>query len=326
MIWLFMAATLLVPAGVSAGQAQKRPAGTELASLVPRIGTWEEKERASYFPDDLFEYIDGASESYISYDFKELLLVQFSKAGTGGAGTGDITLTLEIYDMGTPLNAFGIYGAERYPENTAAEVGDSGYAENESLNFITGRFYVKIISFGLGDEAPAEALRFGREIASAVREKGRLPWVLSMFPKENLVAQSEKYVKNNFMGHAFLHDGFTASYKMGGQEAEAFIAAASSEKDAEAMLNGLLEFNLREKLIPAKMASGYHIKNRYNQHLYIERVGVYVCGVTRVPDGMETEGEKLAGAVAEALARRAAGAAAAKISGGATVAKRGTAS
>lgn len=306
MICFFTAAALLVPAGPSAGQTRKGQAGVEITSLVPRTETWVEKERASYFPDTLFEYIDGASESYLSYAFKELLLVQFAKPGNGGAETGEVTLTLEIYDMGTPLNAFGIYGAERYPENTAAEVGDSGYAENESLNFVTGRFYVKIISFGLGNEAPAEALRFGREITSMVKEKGRLPWALSMFPKENLVAQSEKYVKNNFMGHAFLHDGYTASYKMGGQEAEAFIAVASSEKDAEEMLNGFLEFNLREKLIPAKMASGYHIKNRYNQHIYINRVGVYVCGVTRVPDGMEAEGEKLAGAVSGALAKRGA--------------------
>ncbi len=291
---LFLAAALLG----SAAPAGQKTAGPEISSLVPSIVPWEEKERASYFPENLFEYIDGAAESYLSYDFRELLVIQYATSVEGGH---EATLTVEIYDMGTVLNAFGIYSAERYPDNVPAAAGDSGYAENEALNFVSGRFYVKIISFGLGEGAPAAALKFGRSIASAVREKGRTPWLFSVFPKDDRVPQSEKYIRNNFMGHAFLHDGFTVSYKLGGQQIEAFIVNASSEKEAGDMLNGFLEFNLRDKLIPEKTASGYHIRNRYGQHMYINRTGQYVCGVTRVPDGVEKEGEKLAASIHRAL-------------------------
>src|SRR5512139_594887 len=132
--------------GPGPAPAQERKASPELAALVPRLDGWALSEAArSYFPDDLFEYIDGAAESYLSYDFRELAVADFGRTGT------EATLTLEIYDMGEPVNAFGIFGAERYPDNAAVGVGDLGYIEGEALNFLAGRFYVKMLAFGLGD-------------------------------------------------------------------------------------------------------------------------------------------------------------------------------
>jgi hypothetical protein len=67
------------------------------------VDAWTRTEAPrSFFPESLFEYIDGAAESYLSYDFRELLVVDLEKKGT------EATLTLEIYDMGSPVNAFGI--------------------------------------------------------------------------------------------------------------------------------------------------------------------------------------------------------------------------
>ena len=106
------AVLFLAPA---AGLAQAREGSPELAALVPRVDAWTPSEAPrSFFPENLFEYIDGAAESYLSYEFRELLVVDLVKKGT------EATLTLEIYDMGSPVNAFGIFGAERYPEAVAA--------------------------------------------------------------------------------------------------------------------------------------------------------------------------------------------------------------
>jgi len=285
----------LAPAAV---RAQARAGSPELAVLVPRVDAWTRTEAPrSYFPESLFEYIDGAAESYLSYDFRELLVVDLEKKGT------EATLTVEIYDMGSPVNAFGIFGAERYPENKAVSVGELGYLEGEALNFMIGRFYVKMLGFGLGDETGPVLSGVGAQIAAAVKVKGSLPAFVLAFPKENLVAQSEKYIKKNFMGYEFLRNGFVATYKVGGKEFEGFFVDGGSEKDAEDMLVKLLEALARDKQTPEKIALGFHSRNRYGQHLYIGRVGNGLCGAMRVPDGLEAAAGSLLEALEAALAK-----------------------
>jgi hypothetical protein len=282
----------------AASLAQAREGSPELVALVPRVDAWTRTEAPrSYFPESLFEYIDGAAESYLSYDFRELLVVDLQKKGT------EATLTLEIYDMGSPVNAFGIFGAERYPENKAVSIGELGYLEGEAMNFMAGRFYVKMLGFGLGEETGSVLAGIGAKVAGAVKEKGALPALVLAFPKKGLVVQSEKYIKKNFMGYEFLRDGYVAAYMAEGREMEAFFIEAGAEMDAQGMLEKLLKALAGDKQTPEKIALGYHSRNRYGQHLYIGRVRNVLCGVMRVPDGLEAAGGSLLEALASALAK-----------------------
>ncbi|OGD25882.1 MAG: hypothetical protein A2V57_06675 [Candidatus Aminicenantes bacterium RBG_19FT_COMBO_65_30] len=283
----------------ASGPAQTREGSPELAALVPRLAAWSPSEAfRSYFPDDLFEYINGAAESYLSYDFRELLVVDLEKKGT------EATLTLEIYDMGGPVNAFGIFGAERYPENKSVAIGELGYLEGESLNFLSGRFYVKMLAFGLGEVTEAVLGDVGAKVAGAVKAGGGLPALVLAFPKDNLVARSEKYIKKNFMGYEFLHDGYVAAYEAGGREIEGFFIEGRSEKEAEGMLAKLLDALAADKQLPEKIALGVHVRNRYGQHLYVGRVRNVVCGAMRVPDGLEAAGEALLRSLTVSLAEK----------------------
>jgi hypothetical protein len=278
--------------------SQERKANPALAALVPQAGAWKPAEALqSFFPESLYEYIDGAAESYLSYDFKELLVGQLKKEGT------EATLTVEIYDMSGPGNAFGIFSAERYPENKPVPIGDLGYLEGESLNFLAGRYYVKLLSFGLGEGTVSALTDYGQRIAAAVPEKSGLPPLLRVFPPEGLVARSEKFVKKNFLGYEFLHDGFLATYKIDGQEVDCFVAASDSEKEAAAALGRLLDFFAKDKQVPEKIALGYRVKNRSSQLTYIGYVRNVLCGVLRVPDGLGPAGEKLLGALTDSLAK-----------------------
>jgi hypothetical protein len=293
-------AVLVTVVGLAQASAnvQERKPNPALAAMAPQVDGWQQAEAPqSFFPENLYEYIDGAAESYLSYDFRELLVVQLKKGGTPA------TLTLEIYDMGLPSNAFGIFSAERYPENKAVPVGEVGYLEGESLNFMAGRYYVKLLSFGLSEDTGTALTELGGKVAGAVAERGVLPPLLAAFPKKNLVAQSEKYLKKNFMGYEFLHDGYIATYKVDGRDIECFMAESGSEKEAEAGLGLLLDFFAKDKQVPEKIALGYHVKNRYAEHMYIGRVRNVICGVMRVPEGLESEGEKYLKELADTLAK-----------------------
>jgi hypothetical protein len=52
---------------------------------------------------ELFQLIDGAGEKYISYGFRQLARTDYRKTGT------EFVVTAEVYDMGSPLGAFGQY-------------------------------------------------------------------------------------------------------------------------------------------------------------------------------------------------------------------------
>ncbi len=272
---------------------------SDLKSLLPRVDGWKFQEEPQLFsPGTLFEYIDGAAEAYLSYDFKELLVAQYQKDGT------ETTLTLEIYDMGLPLNAFGIFSSERYPDNPDVDIGNAGYLEEEVLNFISGRYYLKLICYNGGDETADHLRRFAREVESRIKDKGSLPAVFGLFPPENRVKNSEKFIKKNFMGFDFLSQGYVVLYRQGPAEYEGLIIDCGSPAEATVRLQKLVAFYAGEKNPFLKEDSRYHQKNAYGQHVFLAQAGSYLYGFSRVPDDLlpsvlkqfEKLGQKLAAA------------------------------
>ncbi len=277
---------------------QAEVAETGLSALLPEIQGWKQSEEIQiYYPESLFEYINGAAESYLSYDFEELLVAQYEKAGE------EDILTLEIYDMGSPQNAFGIFSAERYPDNTAVSIGDLGYIEVDVLNFMAGSYYVKLLTFGPGDDDAAVLKAFSGAVSDKIPNLGQLPGILQIFPPDNLVLQSEKFVKKNFMGYEFLQNGYVATYSYDDSEIEGFFIEGESEEAAETMLNRLLDFFIKDGQEPEKIDLGYHITNRYSQHIFIGRRAHIIFGATRIPEGGESAGEGIMQKLGEALDR-----------------------
>jgi len=293
--WFFAgAAWAVVSAGFASGQADR---GSALKSLVPRVSGWQLPEAPrSYFPGTLFEYIDGAAESYLSYGFQELVVSEFKSQTTPA------TLTAEIYDMGSDLNAFGIYSSEKFPGSPPVTVGTQGYLEEGTLNFIAGHDYVKLICFDAGPAADAVLKSFAGEIAGKIGGGGALPAALALFPNKGLVAGSEKFVLQNALGYGFLHDGYIASYKSDGQDFELFVIAGKDGAEASSMQEQYLAAEAKNQSPAEKIALGYHLKDRYAQNVFLGRKGRYVLGVMRLKDGAESVGESYLEALMKAVA------------------------
>jgi len=254
---------------------------SELKSLLPRMEGWQFQEEPQFFsPGTLFEYIDGASEAYLSYDFRELVVAQYQKNGT------ETVLTLEIYDMGSPLNAFGIFSSERYPDNPDLNLGNAGYLEEEVLNFISGRFYVKLLCYNGGQETANYLKQLAREVEARIKDKAGLPELFRLFPPEGRVKNSEKYIKKNFMGFDFLSHGYIVLYRQDQVEYEGLVIDCGSPAEAETRLQKLVEFYAGDKNPFLKEGSRYHQKNAYGQHVLLGRAGGYLYGFSRVPENL----------------------------------------
>ncbi|GAH29697.1 unnamed protein product, partial [marine sediment metagenome] len=204
---------------------------SSLHFLLPDVVTWKIPEAPQdYFPEILFEYINGAAEIYLSYDFKELTVGQYEK------GDSNASLIIEIYDMGNEINSFGIYSAERFPDSQFISLGNQGYLEDETLNFIVGKYYVKLLCFDSGEDSADFLKLFSQEVVKRVKDKGTLPPALAFFPKQGLVRNSEKFILRNFMGYSFLHSGYLANYKVEDLEFDCFLIEGENADDARNML------------------------------------------------------------------------------------------
>jgi hypothetical protein len=279
-------------AGREGGTQQK--AGPEL--LLPQLAGWvRDGNFQEYIPESLFEYIDGAAESYLSYDFQHLTVGQYKKNGASPA------LTVEVYDMGSPLNAFGIYSAERYPESRFLPIGVQGYVEEGALNFLAGRFYVKLMCYDGGPGAEEVLLGAARLVADRISGQGGFPSVLAAFPRQNLVANSEKFILKNFLGRGFLEAGYTAQYRLAAEEFECFIIEAGAADRAAGMLQ---QFLSRAGVAAGNSPAAQPVftwKDRYLKNVFVARSGGTLFGLIRVPDGREELANTCLAEMADAL-------------------------
>jgi hypothetical protein len=256
-----------------------------LASLLPQVEPWGlSEEPQNFFPENLFEYINGAAEIYLSYDFHELIVAQYAKKDSESA------LAVEIYDMGSPTNGFGIYSAERYPENTFSPIGVQGYLEEGSLNFLVGRYYVKLLCFDCGDTSDRALRSFAEGIVSHVGDQGGFPEVLGAFPDRGRLANTEKFILNNVMGYGFLHNGFLTQYRVGDQTFDCFVIVGEDAHDAEQMLTKYLEAKGSANV--QAISNGFHIKDRYYHNIYVGRLNRHICGVMKIQEGSEALGRE----------------------------------
>lgn len=267
---------------------------SSLSSLLPVVMKWElSEEPEMYLPETLFEYINGAAEIYLVYDFEELIVAQFKKQDSPAS------LTVEIYNMGKVKNAFGIYSAERFPDSHFLSIGNGGYVEEGALNFIVDRYYIKLLCFDCEDDSEKILKNFSQEILKKVKDPKGLPSLLSSFPQKELLEYSEKFVLRNFLGYSFLHDGYVASFKVGELEFECFIIEGEDVKDAQSMLSQYLDKKKGADVY--EISSGYRIKDRYYHHIYLARVENLLYGVMKIKDGFEEIGEKYLKSLASLL-------------------------
>ncbi len=96
-------------------------------------------KETKYNSKTLFDYIDGAAELYLAYGFQGLNVRKFEKSGQP-------PITVELYEMASSEDAYGLFSFERQDE---------------------------AVGIGQGSEFGGGLLRFGKEsILSAFMQTG----------------------------------------------------------------------------------------------------------------------------------------------------------
>jgi len=282
---LFLSPVVLLLMMTILGIGAERYDSPSPQSLLPQLNNWTKTEEPStYFPETLFEFINGAAEIYLAYDFKKLTVTQYGQEGS------EASMAVEIYEMSNETNAFGIYGAERFPDSDFIPIGIQGYVEEGMLNYLIGKFYVKLLCFEGADRSGEYLELFAKAIAEKTQGQTTFPPLINHFPKEGLIANSEKFILKNVLGYSFLHDGYLSNYKVDDFEFDCFIIQGRNEEDAQIMMDKYLEAKKSQPI--EKTASMVSIKDRYYDLIFLSRVGIHICGVMKVEEGKEDIGQE----------------------------------
>lgn len=247
------------------------------ANGFPEIEGWHPEGKVKIFRrGDLWEYINGAAEQFVMYGFQILRYREFSK--------GDRMITVEIYDMGSPLNAFGIYTAERPVDGKRLSIGTEAVIDPFLCLLLKDRYYVKVMPRrGLHDDQSGEAVL--KDIEAYIQGETGLPPELDILPTRERISGSEKYVAEAYMGLSELNNILFADYENAtGDGYRYFLVIPTPEERADKVWE-----KLSAKWMSARF-KGHTVLHRdipYAGRIGIIRRGNEILGVSGISDEKE---------------------------------------
>ncbi len=254
---------LLIPFGIASGSAFGGNSGTRF----PAIPGWAQSaDSASYTPDNLWDFIDGAAELFLSYGFADLHVAEYVHP----SGTD---VRVELYRHRSAADAFGMYSQERNPVNHFCNIGTQGYREAGILNFLSGEFYVKLSTHGTGPDAQNALESVATAVAADLGSRSGWPPVLEAFPPAGKVLNGESYVAENFLGYKILRSAYTAEYEGGFR---LFIIDGGTSEESIAVLKSYL--GTIGANVPKDMTVAFTVSDVHNGHIYLSLAGRFICG------------------------------------------------
>jgi hypothetical protein len=186
-----------------------------------------------YKPDNLYDFINGAADTYLSYGFENLNIAEYQK--------GKNTIKLEIYKHKDNTRAFGIYSSERSSSFRFLNIGAQGYKIDGSLNFFKGRYYVKIRTNSKSEKVLQQLETLALKVSDMLPGEPAMPKILSEFPEKGKKLNEETYINESVLGHEYLSGAFKAIYEAGDINFSVFIIDKNSPAEAREMVNAFLK-------------------------------------------------------------------------------------
>jgi len=177
------------------------------AATPLRVKGWRAAgELESFDRKTVWQAIDGAAELHLAYGFRELRQQELVSRRTGDK----LGVTAQIYDQGTRLGAFGVFGRERPPKARALAAGaGAAFGEGGHCLAYKARYYVKVKPVrGTLDREACRGLLAG--LTGGLPGDDRPPAELALLP----TGGSELgYAQKSFLGTRRLDRCVHASYR-----------------------------------------------------------------------------------------------------------------
>jgi len=132
----------------------------------------------------LGSYMIGGEDIYLAYDFRKLTSREYVRPSWP-------RLTAEIFEMGSPEEAFGLFTNER--EASPADFGNGGLSGARFIQFWKGPLFVRVHTEREMPESRKALTALAAAIASALPPGGRKPVLVSCLPTQDLLPARLSY-------------------------------------------------------------------------------------------------------------------------------------
>lgn len=170
---------------IGCGKSQER-AAVKMENMAPQeINGWKMTEKPEAFDrQTIFNYIDGAGEVYLAYNFAEVMVFHYSKPDNPD-------VTAEIFDMGSPEDAYGVFSHSR--ESEEAGIGQGYEYRSGVLFFWKDKYYVSAVTDKETPESKEAVFALAKDIADRIPEMGTRPKLVDVLPQDGLIPLSVRY-------------------------------------------------------------------------------------------------------------------------------------
>jgi hypothetical protein len=193
---------MIALSGAAAVSGSTDNAPKDLAAWIPaEIQGWTPKRADGlYTRDNLYDYIDGGAEVYLSFSFQRMVARRYGKAGAPD-------IIADLFDMGSSEDAYGVYHHDVHESPSAGIGQESEYMEG-ALYFWKGRYFASIMAMQETEESKRAVLELGKAVASAIPAEGPPPDLVERLPKKGMDPKQVHYFHNHFClnAHYFLAD------------------------------------------------------------------------------------------------------------------------
>jgi len=230
-----------------------------------------------------YKYMNGAAELFIAFNMRTLTVLQYGKSGQP-------SITLEIFNMDSSADAYGIFSFES--DDPGAGVGQGSEFGGGLLRFWKGNYFVSVYGDKPGTAVEAATLSLGGKVSSAVKETGGLPKILALLPDK--VSQYEKKQAWFLHSHILMNQRFFIAYenilKLSGN-VDAALGQYVRGKDKAYLLVirypsqaiAADAFNsFKKAYMPG--AAGMSVKTENGKWTAVEKRGEYLAVVFDAPD------------------------------------------
>jgi len=226
-----------------------------------------------FLPENLYEFINGAADTYLALGFTDLHVAEYKK--------GKDIIKAEIYRHSSNTMAFGIYASERSPSYRFLNLGAQGYVVDGVVNFFKGNFYVKLRTYSEKQKTLQAQEALARRIEAMLQGPAEMPDMLSKFPDNGKKENEETFVNESVLGHQFLNKAFKANYRIGNDDVSIYLIRSGSADEtlrvAKAYLSSAgIEFDINE--------TRYVFSDGYNGNIFLAWSGdlmVIISGLAK---------------------------------------------
>jgi hypothetical protein len=148
----------------------------DIEQLFPKESSGWKIEGAleTYDYDGIFKYIDGAGEVYRMYDYREVRVAHYTKENASN-------ITAEIFDMGKPEDAFGIF--MHSTSGADSGIGQGSELIGGVLYFWKNRYFISVYADSRTPESDRAAMNIAQTISQAIKEEGAKPKIIEYLPE-----------------------------------------------------------------------------------------------------------------------------------------------